>query len=277
MTGPDFEYFCRVMLERSGLVLTPEKSYLVKSRLEPVMRTQGLATVETLLAKIRTEKPEPLIQACVNALATHESYFFRDGTPFEQLVQTSLPALIQSRRSSKRLRIWCAACSSGQEPYSIAMILQEMGPKLPGWSFEILGTDMSAPILQKASAGLYSDFEVKRGLSPERLKLWFTAEGGGWRISPTLQQMVQFKSHNLLQGTAGLGTFDLILCRNVLIYFHVENKRRVLDGLSRALAPDGALLLGTAETVLGVGSDFEATPGLRGIYRLVGRQAAKTA
>ena len=274
MTGPDFEFFCRLMLERSGLVLTPEKSYLVKSRLEPVVRSEGIATVDTLLAKIRSERPEALIQACVNALATHESYFFRDGTPFEQLFQTRLPALIEARRTSKRLRIWCAACSSGQEPYSIAILLQEMTARLPGWNLEIIGTDMSAPILQKAAAGLYSDFEVKRGLSPERLKRWFTADSGGWRVSPNLRQMVQFKPHNLLQGTAGLGVFDLILCRNVLIYFNVDNKRRVLDGLSRALAPDGALLLGTAETVLGVGSDFEATPGLRGIYRLVGRQTA---
>ena len=275
MTGQDFEFFCRLMLERSGLVLTHEKSYLVKSRLEPVVRTHGLASVEALLGKIRAERPEALIEACVNALATHESYFFRDGHPFEQLVATQLPALIETRRASKRLRVWCAACSSGQEPYSIAILLQEMNARLAGWTLEILGTDMSGPILQKATAGFYSDFEVKRGLSPERLQRWFTSEDGGWRISPKLRQMVKFKPHNLLQGTTGLGTFDLILCRNVLIYFNVDNKRKVLDGLARALAPDGALLLGTAETVLGVGSDFEATPGLRGIYRLVAPQAAK--
>ena len=274
MTGLDFEFFCKLMLERSGLVLTPQKSYLVKSRLEPVMRSEGVTSVEALLTKIRSERPEPLIQACVNALATHESYFFRDGTPFEHLVQSQLPALIAARRATKRLRIWCAACSSGQEPYSIAIILQEMSAKLPGWTLEVLGTDMSAPILEKAKSGFYSDFEVKRGLSPERLDRWFTAENGGWRLSPTVRQMVRFKSHNLLKGAAGLGTFDLILCRNVLIYFNVDNKRLVLNSLSRALAPDGSLLLGTAETVLGITPDFEPPPGFRGTSRLVGRQAA---
>jgi chemotaxis protein methyltransferase CheR len=275
MTGPDFEFFCRLVLERSGLVLTSEKGYLVKSRLEPVTRSKGLPSVEALLAKIRAERPEGLIQACVNALATHESYFFRDGAPFEQLVQNQLPALIDARQSSKRLRIWCAACSSGQEPYSIAIVLQEMGARLVGWNLEILGTDMSGSILQKAEAGLYSDFEVKRGLSPQRLSRWFAAENGAWRISPVLRQMVQFKPHNLLQGPSGFGVFDLILCRNVLIYFNIENKRLVLGGLARALAPDGALLLGTAETVLGLGSDFEAAPAARGSYRLISQTIAK--
>jgi chemotaxis protein methyltransferase CheR len=265
------------MLERSGLVLTAEKGYLVQSRLEPLARNEGLASVEALLARLRSGRSEPLIEACVNALATHESYFFRDGVPFEQLMQAVLPPLIASRHSAKRLRIWCAACSSGQEPYSIAMILQEMGASLPGWKLEILGTDMSDPILRKAIAGLYSDFEVKRGLSPERLKSWFTPEGSAWKISPRLQQMVQFRPHNLLQGPSSFGVFDLILCRNVLIYFNMDNKRQVLDGISRALAPDGALMLGTAETVLGIGAAFEAQAGLRGIYRLAGHELAKTA
>ncbi len=267
MNELDFDHFCRMIRERSGLVLTPDKAYLVSSRLEPLARSEKLADVAALLSQLRKGAPEALIQQCVDALATHESYFFRDGAPFEQFASTVLPALLQARQSTRTLRVWCAACSSGQEVYSVAMILQELGHRLSGWKVEVLGTDMSQPILSKARAGLYSDFEVKRGLSEARLNRWFKAEGPVWKVSPVLQEMVQFRTHNLLRGSAGLGTFDVIFCRNVLIYFDVENKRRILEGIGSALAPDGALILGSAETVLGVTRAFENMPGARGIYR----------
>ncbi len=268
MTGPDFDYFCKLMRDRSGLVLSASKAYLVRGRLEPVARAAGLADVETLLAKLRSGAPDDLIRQCVDAMATHESSFFRDGAPFEQLGKTVLPALIGQRRASRRLRIWCAACSSGQEPYSVAMILKE-NAQLAGWNLEIVATDMSEAILTKARSGLYSDFEVRRGLAPERLARWFepSGQGGEWRVLPALREIVSFRPHNLLQGVAGLGVFDIILCRNVLIYFDVERKREVFAHLDRALADDGILCLGSSETVLGVVETFAAAEGARGLYR----------
>ncbi len=277
MTGPDYDHFCRLVRQRSGLVLTPEKAYLVSSRLAPVARAQGLGTVAELLAVLRVGASEALLQQAVDVMATHESYFFRDAAPFEQLANSVLPPLIAARHAQRSLRIWSAACSSGQEPYSVAMILMEMGHRLTGWKLEILATDMSEPILRKASTGLYNDFEVKRGLSAERQTRWFKQEPDGWRVSPKLQQMVRFKPHNLLQGSAGLGVFDVIFCRNVLIYFDIETKRQILDQVSRAMATDGSLILGSAETVLGVSSAVEPVPGLRGLYRPAGAALARSA
>ena len=267
MNAADFDHFCQMVRARSGLVLTPEKTYLVNSRLGPVARGLGLAGVPELLTLLRTAPTEGLTQQCVDAMATHESFFFRDSTPFDQLVQTVLPKLVEARRTSRTLRIWCAACSSGQEPYSVAMVLQEFGAQLSGWRLEIVATDMSAPILQKARSGLYSDFEARRGLSDERLQRWFKREGPSWRVQPALQQMVSFRSQNLLQGAAGMGQFDVIFCRNVLIYFDVAQKTKILADLARSLADDGYLLLGSAETVIGVTDAFELTPGGRGLYR----------
>lgn len=277
MTGPDYDHFCRLVRQRSGLVLTPEKAYLVSSRLAPLARAQGLGTVAELLAVLRIGASEALLQQAVDAMATHESYFFRDAAPFEQLADAVLPPLIAARQAQRSLRIWCAACSSGQEPYSVAMILMEMGHRLAGWKLDILATDMSEPILRKASAGLYNDFEVNRGLSAERQARWFKREADGWRVSPTLQQMVRFRPHNLLQGSTGLGTFDVIFCRNVLIYFDIDNKRQILDQLRRAMAVDGSLLLGSAETVLGVSDAVEPVPGLRGLYRPTDGTLARSA
>jgi chemotaxis protein methyltransferase CheR len=270
MTGPDFDHFCRLIRTRSGLVLSADKGYLVRSRLEPVARAEGLSGAAELLAVLKRGGSETLIQRCVDAMATHESFFFRDAAPFEQLAQTVLPRLIAARQSTRSLRIWCAACSSGQEPYSVAMTLQEMSPQLAGWRVEIVATDMSEPILGKARSGLYSDFEVRRGLSEERLKRSFKKEGDAWSILPALRQMVTFRPHNLLQGSAGLGQFDVIFCRNVLIYFDVQQKREVLGEASRALAKDGFLFLGAAETVIGVTDAFELDPSARGLYRQAG-------
>jgi len=273
MTGPDFDYFCKLMRDRSGLVLSASKAYLVRGRLEPVARAAGLADVEGLLAKLRSGATDALIRQCVDAMATHESSFFRDGAPFEQLGKTILPALISRRRASRRLRIWCAACSSGQEPWSVAMILKE-NAQLAGWTLEIVATDMSEGILTKARSGLYSDFEVRRGLAPERLTRWFEPHEGEWRVLPALREIVSFRPHNLLQGVAGLGVFDIILCRNVLIYFDVERKREVFVHLDRALADDGILCLGSSETVLGVVDTFATAEGARGLYRKVNQRYA---
>ena len=267
MIGPDFDHFCRLVAERSGLVLGPEKAYLLKGRLEGIVRAEGMADVAQLLARIKAAPLPSLIDKCVDALATHESSFFRDGTPFEVIKTDLLPALLSRRGAGRRLRIWCAACSSGQEPVSLAIAIHELAGSQAVRDIEILATDFSEPILAKARAGLYSDFEVRRGLSPERLQRWFHKEDDAWRVDERLSRMITFRAHNLLKGVAGLGTFDIVLCRNVLIYFDAARKRLVLDDLAKALADDGSLFLGSAETIMGLTAVLESAPGARGLYR----------
>jgi chemotaxis protein methyltransferase CheR len=276
LTGPDFEHFCRLVHDRSGLVLTQDKLYLVSSRLAPIAQSEGLAGVPELLSHLRTAPIGPLIQRCVDAMATHESSFFRDGAPFVQLAEKALPQLIAARQSSRSLRFWCAACSSGQEPYSLAILLQEIGAQMPGWRLEIVATDMSNSILEKTKTGLYSDFEVRRGLSPERQARWFTKSAAGWEVAPVLKQVVRTRTHNLLHGARGMGVFDVILCRNVMIYFDLDRKRRILDEMKQALAPDGLLMLGSAETILGVTTEFEQASDARGFYRRADAPTART-
>ncbi|NBW09997.1 MAG: protein-glutamate O-methyltransferase CheR [Caulobacteraceae bacterium] len=269
MTGAisDIEAFRRLVLERSGLSLGADKDYLLQSRLTPLMREEGLATLEALFVRLRLDPRGRLAQRAVDAMATHESYFFRDATPFDQLRDILLPALVARRTGAKRLRIWSAACSSGQEPYSLAMLLLEERRLTPDWSIEILATDMSQPILDRARRGIYSDFETARGLSEARRSRWLKRDGGDWSIAPEVRALVQFRPHNLMDGVVGMGRFDLIFCRNVLIYFEQLQKRWALARLSEALEPDGALILGSAETVVGLDSAFEPMPGLRGAFQ----------
>jgi len=267
MIGPDFDHFCRLVMTRSGLVLGPDKAYLVQSRLEPIARKHGLASATALLAALRRGVSETLITACVDAMATHESLFFRDGSPFQQLADVILPELCQARAPGMPIRIWSAACSSGQEPYSVAMLLNEQAARLGGRRFEIVATDMSAAIVERAKAGRYSDFEVQRGLSPERRDRWMRRSGQSWEVAPALREMVAFQRHNLLDGLPLGGPFDIVFCRNVLIYFDRAGKTRVLLEIRRALAPDGALMLGSAETVIGLTTAFTLRPGSRGIYQ----------
>ena len=262
-----YEGFRKLVLDRSGLVLTADKDYLLKSRLEPLARKDGFLGLDQLLAKVGAEPSGALAQRCIDAMATHESFFFRDGTPFNLLAGRVLPQLVEARAATRALRIWCAACSSGQEPYSLAMLLMEEQHRMPGWRIDILATDMSLPILERARTGLYSDFEVRRGLSDARLARWFTPTGDNWLLSPQIRSMVRFAPHNLLAGTSGLGRFDLIFCRNVLIYFDREHKRAALGQISQALEPHGALVLGSAETVVGLDSAFAPVVGLRGVFK----------
>lgn len=264
----DVEAFRKLVLLCSGLILSADKDYLLKSRLEPIARAEGLPDVASMLRQIRIAPTGPLAQRCVNGMATHESFFFRDSTPFDQLRDVILPQLLASRSASRRLRIWSAACSSGQEPYSLAMMLQEERSRFADWDIEIVATDFSAPILERARSGLYSDFEVRRGLSDQRRARWLVPEGSAYRIAPDIRSMIQFRQHNLLSGVAGLGRFDLIFCRNVLIYFEPSQKAKTLETLADALNPHSSLILGSAETVVGLVGAFEPTPGLRGVFRL---------
>lgn len=272
MTPADFELYAKLVKDRSGLVLTPEKVYLLESRLMPIARRLSVKDLGELAGRVRTSNDKALVEEIVEAMTTNESFFFRDGTPFEQFRQTVLPKLIAARAATKTLRIWCAAASTGQEPYTLALILKEEAAKLAGWRTSILGTDISRDVLRRAAAGIYTQFEVQRGLPIQLLVKHFTQVGGGWQISQAIRSMVEYRYLNLLENFASLGQFDIIFCRNVLIYFDPPTKRGVLERMSRMLAPDGQLYLGGAETVVGITDCFQPVAGQRGSYAV----AAKT-
>jgi len=266
MSPEDIELFSRIVKERSGLVVTPDKAYLLESRLLPVARKHSLADLAALAAAVRSNGPEPLLEDITEAMTTNETFFFRDTGPFDRFRDEVLPPLLKSRASTKSLRIWCAAASTGQEPYSLSMILMEMASQLAGWKVEIVGTDISKEALNKASEGLYTQFEVQRGLPIQTLMKYFSQEDGGWRISENIRQMVNYKSFNLLDSFVALGRFDIVFCRNVLIYFEPSDKKQILDRIRNQMPNDGSLFLGGAETVLGVSEKFKAVPELRGVY-----------
>ena len=205
-------------------------------------------------------------------MTTNESFFFRDNRPFDQFKDIVLPHLLEARAARKQIRVWSAACSSGQEPYTLAMILKEEADKLAGWNIEIIATDLSTEILDKAKTGLYSQFEVQRGLPITLLMKYFTQEGEKWRIGDEIRKMVTYKPFNLLESPAQLGTFDVVFCRNVLIYFDQKTKGEVLERIAQIMPGDGFLYLGGAETVLGSSDSFEVLQGQRGIYRLGGAE-----
>ncbi len=272
MTVTDFEFICQILRERSGLVLTNDKAYLLESRLLPVARKWKLATFDDLVRTIRTRMDEAVIRDVVEAMTTNESFFFRDTKPFDQFKQLVLPALLKSRAAGRAIRIWSAACSSGQEPYSLAMILSEMGAQLAGWRIEIVGTDLSTEVLGRAKEGMYSQFEVQRGLPITMLVKYFAQVGDRWQINAKIRGMVQYRQFNLLQDPAVLGRFDVVFCRNVLIYFDQPTKTRVLNGVAKMMPEDGFLFLGGAETVLGITDKFQMVPGQRGVYGVAGPQ-----
>jgi chemotaxis protein methyltransferase CheR len=262
----DYDFLRRLLKERSGLTLGGDKQYLVESRLLPVSRRVGVAGLDGLMQKLQQPDNESLIVQVVEAMATNESLFFRDKIPFDHFRDTIMPALLLARAQQRRIRIWCAAASTGQEPYSLAMALKEMGGELAGWRTEILATDFSLDVLEKAKAGVYSQFEVQRGLPIQMLVKYFTQIGEMWQIAPEIRAMVQFRPFNLLQECVQLGHFDVVFCRNVLIYFDQSTKVDVLERIARVIVPDGYLVLGAAETVVGLTSSFRPIPDRRALY-----------
>jgi chemotaxis protein methyltransferase CheR len=266
VTPQDFEYLRKLLRERSGLVLSAEKQYLAESRLVPVARRHRIATLGELVAKLKIAEQSPLATDVIEAMATNETFFFRDKLPFDHFRDTVLPALITARAREKRIRIWCTAASTGQEPYSLAMILREFGARLAGFRTEIVATDISADVLERAKAGIYSQFEVQRGLPIHLLVKFFSQVGETWQIAPEIRAMVQFRPLNLLKDFSALGTFDMVFCRNVLIYFDQETKIGVLNRLAAQLAADGFLALGAAETVVGLTDAFKPMAERRGLY-----------
>ena len=240
--------------------------HLVESRLLPVARKAGLGTLRELVAALKLGNADALMTAVVEAMMTNESLFFRDKVPFENFRSTILPALMAARRASRTIRIWCAAAATGQEPYSLAIILKEMERDLAGWRIELLATDLSSEVLEKARQGIYNQFEVQRGLPIRLLIRYFTRSGDMWQLLPDIRAMVKYRQLNLLSDFSHLGTFDLIFCRNVLIYFDQQTKIDLLDRLAQVTAGDGYLVLGAAETVVGLTDSFTTMPDKRGLY-----------
>lgn len=266
MTDADFDYLRALLKSRSGLSLAPEKRYLVESRLGPICRKHQIPGLPQLVQVLRAGRNAAIETAVVEAMTTNETFFFRDKTPFDVFRDGLLPKLAAARASTKRLRVWCAAASTGQEPYSLAMILDEMRPRLGGVQVDILATDLAGEVLDRAKAGVYSQFEVQRGLPIQMLLKHFKQEGEQWRISPAIKGMVQFRPLNLIRDFSALGQFDIVFCRNVLIYFDQPTKSDVLRRLANSLAPDGALFLGAAETVIGLTDALQPHPEFRGLY-----------
>jgi chemotaxis protein methyltransferase CheR len=266
VTPQDYEYLRKILKERSGLDLSADKQYLVESRLVPLARKAGLPGIPELVVKMKSGA-DALTSDVVEAMTTNETFFFRDKIPFDHLRDTILPALMQTRANRKLIRIWSAASSTGQEPYSIAMCLKEKAAQFAGWRFEIVATDLSQEVLEKSKAGIYSQFEVQRGLPIQLLVKHFAQTGELWQINAEIRGMVQHRPLNLLGDFSHLGKFDVIFCRNVLIYFDHETKISIFERMSKVIEPDGMLMLGAAESVVGITDAFRPYPDRRGLYQ----------
>jgi chemotaxis protein methyltransferase CheR len=266
MIPADYDFLRKFLKERSGLDLSADKQYLVESRLVPLARKANLAGIDELVQKIKNGS-SALASDVVEAMTTNETFFFRDKLPFDHLRDVVLPEMMQARAARKSLRIWCAAASTGQEPYSIAMVIKEMGAQLAGWRIEIIGTDISQQVLEKSKAGIYTQFEVQRGLPIQLLVKYFKQTGEMWQLNPDIRSMIQYRPLNLLQDFTNMGKFDIIFCRNVLIYFDQEMKTQIFGRLAKCMEPDGFMALGAAETVVGLTDTFKPHADKRGLYR----------
>jgi len=255
MTEDDFNLLAQIVRRRAGLILPGHKTKFLEGQLAPVARRFGFRAIESMIAELRLGR-DSLARAVTEALTTNESFFFRDLPAFEQFRDRILPRLLKARAETKRLRIWCAACAAGQEAYSVAMLLDDAKLLAKGWSIDLIATDLSAEMIARGEEGLYSKYEVQRGLSARRLVANFTQDGDYWRIQERLRRMVTFRQFNLLDSYGWLDDLDVVFCRNVLIYFDQKTKASVLDKIAEVLQPDGALILGHAESVRGLSDVF---------------------
>ena len=256
MNNSGFQYIQSFIKNHTAIVLDAGKDYLVESRLFPIAKEYGLPSVDSLVEIFKEKPTEALKLKIIDAMTTNETLFFRDIHPFDLLKQKIIPELINKRAHQRTLSIWCAASSSGQEPYTVAMILKELGAVLHGWSIDFMASDISEKILAKAREGLYSQLEVNRGLPMSYLLKYFDKEGAGWRIKKELRDMVCYRKINIINSWP-LSNVDIVFMRNVLIYFDLDTKKEILNRLSTTLARDGYLFLGGSETVLGVSNSFE--------------------
>lgn len=265
MTPVQFAFLSKFLKERSGLVIGEDKLYLVEARLAPVARQRGLGGLADLVARLGRGDDLDLAAKVVEAMTTNETFFFRDGAPFTLFSGVILPHLMAARAREKRLRIWSAACSSGQEAYSLAMLLADRKAELAGWQVDIVATDLSGEVVERAKDGLFTQFEVQRGLPIKLLLKHFAQEGERWRIDRSLRAMVQFRTLNLLRDFSALGRFDVVFCRNVLIYFDNATKIDVLNRIASSMAPDGYLMVGSAEAPEAMTRRFRAHPSRGGL------------
>jgi len=266
MTELEFEALRAFLKARSGLALSPDKRYLVESRLASVCTRFKVDSLSRLIWEIKSGRSPAIENAAIEAMTTNETFFFRDKAPFDLFQDVLLPRYIKERAATRRLRIWCAAASTGQEPYSLAMLLKEASARMPGWQVDIVATDISNDVLEKARAGVYNQFEVQRGLPIRLLVKYFTQKEDQWQIAPEIRSMVDFRYLNLIEDFGRLGQFDIVYCRNVLIYFDAPTKANVLRRVAQLMAPDGSLVLGASETILGITDALSLDPAHRGLY-----------
>ena len=254
----DFDVVRELVYRRSGIVLEPGKEYLVESRMHPVLKKHSFEELGELVGALHGPQGRVLEEQIVEAMTTNETSFFRDHHPFETLKTDVLPEIIERNAGKRSLRIWCAACSSGQEPYSIAMTLREnFASALSGWNVKVVGTDISDEMLEKSSKGSYSELEINRGLPAMLMVKYFQRLGLQWQVKPELRELTEFRKLNLVETWSGLGRFDIVFLRNVLIYFDADTKRKILAQLRKVLEPGATLFLGGAETVINFADDFE--------------------
>ena len=259
----DYETLRTVLLANSGHYLEDGKEYLVERRLESLAGSLGFRDLGALVACLRNTTDRSVTKLVCEAMTTNESLFFRDERPFDLMKERLLPEILERRHASRSLRIWSAASSTGQEAYSLAMLLADYYPALTGWNIEILGTDYASKVVERAREGVFNHFEVRRGLPVQLLiKHFDQKDAGNWKVKEPIRRMVTFREHNLMDGFRHLGTFDIVFCRNVLIYFHDHGKRDVLERMAQVVAPDGYLFLGAAETALGVTGAWRTVPGV---------------
>lgn len=257
LSAPDFDYIAKLVRDDAGITLDKGKEYLVQSRVEPVAKSLGFADICAFVVHLRQASDGVRRRQVVESLTTHETSFFRDQEPFEALRTKVLPEIIERQRAVKELTIWCGAASSGQEPYSLCMLIREHFPELATWRIRYLATDVSKTILAKAAAGVFNQIEVNRGLPIRFLAKYFEKTGQVWAIKPIIREMVTFSELNLLHPFKGIPPADLVMLRNVLIYFDIETKRQILGKVHQVLKPSGCLFLGTAETTLNLCDQFE--------------------
>jgi chemotaxis protein methyltransferase CheR len=255
---------------RTGQQLTMSRRWRIETALAALLRERGIATLDELITILVMGKEPSLSQQVVEALLNNETYFFRDRSPFDMLQRHALVELAQSRSRSKRLRIWSAGCSTGQEVYSLTMLFVEEAEKWRGWTIDILGTDVSTSCIDRARSGTYSQFEVQRGLGINQMIKWFEETPDGWRAVEPLRKPVRFQVHNLLEPVPHPGDFDIVLCRNVMLYLSPEKKTLAFERIASAMAEDGWLMLGAGETVIGQSAKLGSDTSARGLYRLVG-------
>jgi len=271
MNRDDFQFLAGMLKARSGLILSDDKTYLIENRLLPIARGRGLPDISQLCVQLRMRPDEALLSEITEAMTTNESSFFRDIKPYQQLREIVLPQMMQALAHKKQIRIWSAACSTGQEPYSIAMCLQEDAAKLTGWNVDILATDLARKVVDKAQQGIYTQFEAQRGLPIQMLVKYFTSmPDTSWQLKESIRAMVQFKTLNLLGEYHTVGKPDIIFCRNVLIYFEDTTKALITEKMAHLLPPHGILIIGSTETLVDPTGLFTLLPDIRGGYKLKG-------